>query len=95
MVELPVQLDPPRNPNENIRQSTQLQHSVVSPTHAAHPSTTNINGDASTPSGFSDILTTVDDWRFLDVFGHAEDNFYAIDAELRNILEGQMVDDAS
>lgn len=40
-------------------------------------------------TGFADILTSVDDWGFLNVFGDASDNFYAMNTEFRNILEGQ------
>lgn len=41
---------------------------------------------------FADILTTVEDWGFLNDFGDATDNFYAMDAEFRSVLERQMID---
>lgn len=95
VVDLPAQLDPPKDPILDHRQGPRPPASLASPAHNPYPVALHAASDALTPTGFSDILTTVDDWRFLDVFGHADDTFYAIDAELRTILEGQIVDNST
>ncbi|KAI9732920.1 MAG: hypothetical protein M1818_007353 [Claussenomyces sp. TS43310] len=83
------------------QQRQQHQHQQQNPvsityqphqTFASHPAHHQHPNDGDEENQLTDILTTVEDWGFLDDFGDATDNFYAMDAEFRSVLERQIID---
>lgn len=91
LYELPNQLSVSKDPFEGgpvtgVPISAQVSAGRQAMPQALPPAASAVQID---DTGFADILTSVDDWGFLNVFGDSSDTFYDMNTEFRNVLEGQ------